>query len=148
MIQTTHSMALSLGELAAIMRKRKISPTVQRLAVAEVLLSRQTHMSAEELYSKVNSQRDAAGKPRVSKATIYNTLGLFSQQGLIKEVLVDSTKVFYDSNTEDHYHLFNLDSGEIEDIPATGVHVDGLPELPDGISLEGIDIIVRVKNHD
>ena len=143
MTQNSHS----LSDLATMMRDRNISPTAQRLAVAYVLLRRKTHLSAEELYKQVNHQRDMAGKPHVSKATIYNTLGLFTEQGLIKEVLVDSARVFYDSNTEDHHHLFNVDNGQLEDIPKGDIQISGLPVLPDGTSLDRVDIIIRVKEH-
>jgi Fur family iron response transcriptional regulator len=80
-----------------------------------------------------------------SKATVYNTLNLFLEKGLIREVIVDPSKVFYDPNTEPHYHMYHLDSGKLTDIDASDVRVTGLPELPPGVVTEGMDIIIRVR---
>jgi len=80
-----------------------------------------------------------------SKATVYNTLNLFLEQRLIREVIVDPSKVFYDPNTEPHHHLYNIDTGELTDIDAGSIGITGLPPLPEGMVTEGVDIIVRVR---
>lgn len=81
-----------------------------------------------------------------SKATIYNTLGLFTKKGLVRELIVDPTKVFYDSNMTNHFHFYNTDTGMLSDIPNDAIHFDKLPELPEGTESAGIEVIVRIKN--
>ena len=83
---------------------------------------------------------------RLFKATVYNTLNLFLEKQLIREVIVDPSKVFYDPNTEPHHHFYNVDTGELTDIDARGIRVTGLPALPRGMATAGIDIIVRIRS--
>ena len=80
-----------------------------------------------------------------SKATVYNTLNLFRQKQLVREVIVDPSKVFYDPNTEPHYHIYNVESGELTDVDASVVQISGLPELPGGVVAEGMDVVIRVR---
>ena len=80
-----------------------------------------------------------------SKATVYNTLNLFLEKKLIREVIVDPNKVFYDPNTTAHYHMFDVQSGQLTDIDATNIRITGLPALPAGMVTEGMDIIIRVR---
>ena len=80
-----------------------------------------------------------------SKATVYNTLNLFLEKKMIREVIVDPNKVFYDPNINDHHHFYDVVSGELTDIDAADVAVTGLPPLPDNVVTEGVDIIVRVR---
>ena len=90
--------------------------------------------------SSVNEGRD-----RVSKATVYNTLGLFARNGLVREVIVDPTRVFYDPNTSDHHHFYNIDTGELLDINTSELRISDLPELPEGTVAAGVDVIIRVR---
>ena len=126
--------------LLALLRKHDISPTHQRLEIARVLFGRCHHLAADQILAMVN-ERNA----ETSKATVYNTLNLFRDRGLIREVIVDPKRVFYDPNTEPHHHLYNVDTGEIADIAAEALSVSGLPDLPPGMVTEGVDIIVRVR---
>ncbi len=80
-----------------------------------------------------------------SKATVYNTLRLFLEKGLVREVIVDPSKIFYDPNTSPHHHFYNLSNGELTDIPADMLQVAGLPTLPEGMLAESIDVIVRIR---
>jgi len=125
----------------AIMREHGIMPTQQRLEIAQILLARPQHMSADQVLALAN--RKGAS---VSKATVYNTLKLFAAKGLVREVIVDPTKVFYDSTTAPHYHIYNVDTGTLMDVDSAQVAVGGLPDLPSGTVAEGIDVIVRVRN--
>jgi Fur family iron response transcriptional regulator len=77
---------------------------------------------------------------------VYNTLGLFALKGLVREVIVDPSRVFYDTNTGDHHHFYNIDSGELRDIKSTDIQINALPELPDGTSAEGVNVIIRISN--
>lgn len=135
---------LSGPALAIHLEKHGVIPTAQRLEIAEVLFRRPQHLSAEQILTAVN--RD--DKPKVSKATVYNTLKLFSARGLLKEVIVDRERVFYDSTTGSHHHLYNVDSGELQDIPAHAVEFARLPELPDGLQSDGVEVIMRVRRRE
>ena len=131
---------LSYAELAALLRAHGINPTQQRIEIAQVLLARMQHLSAEQVLSEVNK-----GRALVSKATVYNTLGLFARKGLVREVIVDPSRVFYDSNVSAHHHFFNIDTGSLADIPPGVLDVMGLPEPPPGTTAVGIDVVVRVR---
>ena len=126
--------------LAEKLRMHGITPTHQRIEIAHALFSRCEHLSADQVMTIVNERHS-----ETSKATVYNTLNLFLEKGLIREVIVDPSKVFYDPNTEPHYHMYDLESGRLTDINAADVRVTGLPELPPGVVTEGMDIIIRVR---
>ena len=121
----------------------EVTPTSQRIHIAQILFARPQHLSAEQILTLVNKDGDTSA----SKATIYNTLGLFAKKGLVKEVIVDPSKVFYDSNISQHFHFFNIDTGMLTDIPIDALHIDQLPELPEGAELSSIEVIVRIKNN-
>ena len=129
-------------EIPALLRAHGINATFQRLEIARVLFTHGGHFSAEEVFTQVNGDQ-----PHVSKATVYNTLGLFVESGLIHQVIVDPTKVFYDANATPHHHFYNVSTGTLSDISANDVCITGLPPLPDGVLMEGVDVIVRVR-HD
>lgn len=133
-------MSYSRHELISLLRKHGIAPTHQRLEIANVLFSRCEHLAADQILALVNERH-----AETSKATVYNTLNLFRDCGLVREVIVDPKRVFYDPNTQPHHHLYNVDSGEITDIPAEDLAVTGLPELPPGMVAEGVDIVVRIR---
>ncbi len=133
-------MSYSRHELIALLRKQGIAPTHQRLEIANVLFSRCEHLAADQILTLVNERH-----AETSKATVYNTLNLFRDCGLIREVIVDPKRVFYDPNTQPHHHLYNVDTGEITDVPADDLAVSGLPELPPGMVTEGVDIVVRIR---
>src|SRR5512134_2143357 len=126
--------------LVEMLRRHGISPTHQRIEIAYALFARGEHLSADQILAIVNSRHS-----ETSKATVYNTLNLFLEKRLIREVIVDPNKVFYDPNTEPHYHMYDLQSGRLTDIDAGDVEVIGLPELPPGVVTEGMDIIIRVR---
>ena len=124
-----------------MLKAHGILPTQQRLMIARVLFNRHQHLSADQVMQRVNDGRD-----RVSKATVYNTLGLFVSKGLVREVLVDPARVFYDTNVGDHHHFYNVDTGELTDIMATELALANLPKLPDGTVAEGVNVIIRISN--
>lgn len=127
-------------DLSKLLRDRGITPTQQRLEIAELLFARRQHLSADQVLGRIN----AAGG-NVSKATVYNTLGLFADKGLIRTVIADSTRVFYDSNTRPHHHFYDTDTGRLTDIEMDDVHLHQLPDVPAGREVEGVDIIVRLR---
>lgn len=133
-------MQYTRDNLADKLRAHGINPTHQRIEIAYALFSRHEHLSADQVMAIVNERHS-----ETSKATVYNTLNLFLEKMLIREVIVDPNKVFYDPNTEPHYHMYDLQSGRLTDIHAADIKVTGLPELPPGIVTEGMDIIIRVR---
>ena len=116
-----------------------IMPTRQRMEIAGVLLVKPQHLSADQILETLQKAGSA-----VSKATIYNTLNLFAENGLVRPINVEGECTLYDSNTENHAHFYNLDSGEIIDIDAIRVH--GLPLLPAGTEVAEIDLVIRIRN--
>lgn len=118
-----------------------IIPTRQRVEIARVLFSRQTHFSADQLLDAVHLENSAS-----SKATIYNTLNLFVEKRLVREVIVDPNRVFYDPNMVPHHHIYNMDTGELTDVEADEMMVTGLPQLPQGMVAEYVDVIVRIRS--
>jgi Fur family transcriptional regulator, iron response regulator len=123
-----------------LLESHGVKPTRQRLDIGRVLFARHQHLSADQVMAMVNL---VGGE--LSKATIYNTLKLFVEKHLVREVIVDPEKVFYDSNISPHHHFFDVESGEIIDIDGVDVKVTGLPPLPEGRVTEGVDVVVRMR---
>ena len=137
----TDSQMNSKPDIAGMLRNHGILPTQQRLMIARVLFDHVRHYSADQVMTSVNDGRD-----RVSKATVYNTLGLFARSGLVREIIVDPTRVFYDPNTTNHHHFYNVDTGELIDIDSADLQITGLPDLPVGTVAEGVDVIIRLRS--
>lgn len=131
---------LTRESVAQLLRGHGINPTHQRIEIGLALFENAHHPSADDLFAIVNARHT-----ETSKATVYNTLKLFFDKGLVRELIVDANKVFYDPNTSVHHHFYDLATGELTDIPADGVRIEGLPPLPPGTVTEGIDIIVRTR---
>ena len=134
---------LSRTQIIDRLKAAGITPTQQRVDIALILFAKSQHMSAEQVLNIAN-----AGGALVSKATVYNTLGLFAEKGLLREVIVDPAKVFYDSNTGEHHHFYNVDTGALIDIESDAVRVDSLPPMPEGTVADGVDVIIRVRQAD
>ena len=116
-----------------------ITPTQQRVEIGLVLLTKRQHLSADQVLDKVNAMGNV-----VSKATVYNTLSLFVNKGLAKEVNVDSSRILYDSNTAPHHHFYNVDTGILYDIDAEQLELKEVPTPPEFASIKDVEIIVRV----
>ena len=130
-----------IAEIKIFMKQRGINPTAQRIQIARILLSRFQHMSADQVLKAVNEEQTI-----VSKATVYNTLNLFAEKGLVRQVIVDPNKVFYDSNTSAHFHIYNEDSGQLIDLDAGKLEISEIPELPDNTVECGVDVVIRIRN--
>lgn len=128
------------AEIGELLHQHGIHPTLQRVLITRLLFARCTHLSAEDVFRLVNTE----GR-RVSKATVYNTLGLLAGKGVVREVIADPDRIFYDPNTEPHHHFFDVATGQLTDISADQIQVTGLPPLPVGAQLEGVDVIVRLR---
>ena len=124
------------------LRSVGLRPTRQRLALAKLLFEGpDRHVTAEILHAEAQ-----AASMRVSLATVYNTLHQFTAAGLLREIIVDSQRSYFDTNMTDHHHFFFEGSGELKDIPGDQVMVAGLPAPPPGMAVKRVDIVVRVEN--
>ena len=130
----------SSEQIAGMLREHGITPTHQRMEIAQVLFARREHLSADQILAMVNTRH-----AETSKATVYNTLRLFLEKKLVRELIVDPARIVYDPNTAPHHHLYDVDTGQLTDIPAGDIRVLGLPSLPRGVETEGVDIIVRTR---
>jgi Fur family transcriptional regulator, iron response regulator len=117
-----------------------IRPTAQRVRIAALLLSAPQHLSAEQILDQLRS----AGA-RVSKATVYNTLNLFAEHGLIRQLSVDGSRAWFDSNVDPHYHFHDLSTGALIDVPVPAVEFSRLPSPPPGTEVAGIDLVIRLR---
>ena len=128
------------SEILAKFDELDILSTPQRVEIAEILLEKPQHLSAEQIIDRLR-----ATDSRVSKATVYNTLNLFCGRGLVGECVVDPERRFYDSTTEPHHHFYNLDTGELTDIPAKSIQFQDLPQFPGDGDLESIEVLIKVR---
>lgn len=131
---------VSRAAIPALLQAAGISPTPQRVEIAAVMLERTQHLSADQVIARL-TRADVA----VSKATVYNALGLFAERGIVREVMVDATRVFYDSNTSAHHHFYNVDDGKLTDFPSTEMPISRLPTPPDGTVTDSVDVVIRVR---
>ncbi len=117
-----------------------IRPTAQRVRIASLLLSAPQHLSAEQILANLR-----ASGARVSKATVYNTLNLFASRGLIRQLSVDGSRAWFDSNVDAHYHFHDPASGALIDVPVPEVEFSRLPPPPPGTEVAGIDLVIRLR---
>lgn len=117
-----------------------LRPTRQRLALGKLLFEGgNRHVTAEELHEEAKGARIS-----VSLATVYNTLHQFTEAGLLREVVVEPGRAYFDTNVSGHHHFFFEDTGEIQDIAEDQVDIASLPHVPDGTRLSRVDVVVRV----
>jgi Fur family iron response transcriptional regulator len=132
---------MSRSDILELFDKHGILPTPQRVEVAEILLVRPQHMSADQIIDRL---RDIGSG--VSKATVYNTLNLFGERGIVREVMVDPIRKYYDSTTHPHHHFYNVDTGELNDISDGEVNFQELPAMPGGTRQESVEVIIKLRN--
>lgn len=138
-------LSANTGDLVTSQCERRLSdcgirPTGQRVRIASLLLSAPQHLSAEQILDSLR----AAGA-RVSKATVYNTLNLFADRGLIRQLSVDGSRAWFDSNVDAHYHFHDTTSGALIDVPVPDVEFSRLPSPPPGTEVAGIDVVIRLR---
>lgn len=126
--------------IRALLSAHGVTPTAQRLRVAEVLFACDQHLTADQVIAALRE-----GGNRVSKATVYNTLNLFAERGLLKALNVDPLRCSFDSNTRPHFHFHVSDTGELIDINPADVEFSRLPALPPGMESIGMEVLVRVR---
>ncbi|MEO3427727.1 iron response transcriptional regulator IrrA [Pelagibius sp. CAU 1746] len=132
---------------SALVQRLKVSglrPTRQRLALAKLLFEApggcDRHITAEQLHAEA-----VAENVRVSLATIYNSLHQFTEAGLLREVVVESGRSYFDTNVTEHHHFYFEDSGRLQDIPGEMVRLENLPPAPAGAKVARVDVIIRVN---
>jgi Fur family iron response transcriptional regulator len=128
------------SQIVNLLKQHDVTPTRQRIEIAGYLFQRPQHLSAENILEGVNAEGN-----RVSRATVYNTMGLFTDKGLVREVLIDRERVFYDTNRADHYHVYDVDSGELRDVMRSEIEIASVPELPEGARIVDTNLILRVS---
>ncbi|MFV2034659.1 MAG: iron response transcriptional regulator IrrA [Halocynthiibacter sp.] len=119
-----------------------LRPTRQRVSLATLLVGdgQDRHVTAESLYAAALNSGDG-----VSLATVYNTLRAFCDVGLVREVTVDGSKSYFDTNTTDHPHFFWEDSGKLTDAPAADLEIARLPDAPVGSEVSKVDVVIRLR---
>jgi len=132
---------MARSDLLVQFDRHNILPTPQRLKIAEILLAEPQHLSAEQIISRLRQ----AGSS-VSKATVYNTLNLFGEKGLVKELCIDPKRRFYDSRTSLHHHFYNIDTGELTDIDEEQINFSDFPDLPEGTVGESVEVMIKVRD--
>jgi Fur family iron response transcriptional regulator len=128
--------------IANLLERHGVLPTTQRLEIAELMLAKPQHLSADQVLSKMR-----ASGARVSKATVYNTLNLFREHGLLRTVEADPSRVYFDSRAERHHHFYNVDTGELTDIPTSSIELTVHAALPPGTRQQDVDVVVRVRSN-
>ncbi len=119
-----------------------LRPTRQRLALATLLVGdgEHRHVTAESLYAWA-----ANAEARVSLATVYNTLRAFCAAGLMHEIVVDGSRSYFDTRLDDHPHFYWEDSQRLSDAPGDGVTIGALPEVPEGMDISRVDVVIRLR---
>lgn len=131
-------------DLVERLRAVGLRPTRQRLSLARLLFEAgDRHVTAEQLHGEA-----LAAAVRVSLATVYNSLHQFTAAGLLREVVVEPGRSYFDTNADDHHHFFCESSGVLQDIPGHGVIVTGLPLPPSGTEIRRVEVIVRVRSDE
>jgi len=130
----------TLARARAILEQHGVRPTSQRLHIAEILLTQPRHLTAEQI---LETLRKSQG--RVSKATVYNTLKLFVEQGLLRQIHADPQRCVYDSLTAPHHHFRDLDTGEMFDIQPDELGFAKLPSLPPGTEMADVSVVIGIR---
>ena len=140
--EQTMQNAVDTNDFVELVRQAGLRPTRQRLSLArQLFMNGDRHVTAERLHSESLDQGIS-----VSLATVYNTLHQFTAAGLLREIVVDSQRSYFDTNMTDHHHFFFEGSGELKDIPGDQVVVAGLPAPPPGMAVKRVDIVVRMES--
>ncbi len=119
----------------------RLRPTKARVRIGMMFLDQPRHLSADQVYEKLIKKGHS-----ISKATVYNTLNAFAERGLLNQVAIDPAKTYYDSSTNAHHHFFNVDTGQLFDIPSEELNIESIPQLPEDTKIQDLEIVIKVKN--
>ncbi|MCC5978197.1 MAG: transcriptional repressor [Salinarimonas sp.] len=133
-----------LSDLRDKLRRVGLRPTRQRVSLGWLLFGKgDRHITAEILYDEA-----ARARVPVSLATVYNTLHQFTEAGLLRQLAVDGSKTYFDTNPTEHHHFFVEGDEALMDVPTTDVTVVDLPEAPEGYEIARVDVVVRLRRKD
>ena len=124
-----------------LLKVNKITPTKQRLEIAELIFSKDQHFTAVQLIEKVRSN-----ELPISQATVYNTLCLFESTGLLKTIDLQNDCKFYDTNLHSHHHIYNTSTNVLTDISTDKIEFSKIPNIPAHLELEQTEVLIKVKN--
>ncbi|HEY0292857.1 MAG TPA: Fur family transcriptional regulator [Hansschlegelia sp.] len=128
-------------DVGGLLRDSGLRPTRQRIALGRLLYAKgDRHVTAEILHEEAMRARVP-----VSLATVYNTLHQFTEVGLLRELAVDGSKTWFDTNVTEHHHFLVEDDNRLFDIPGSSVSVDRIPEIPEGMEIARVDVVVRLR---
>ena len=128
-----------MHDQSAVLRAHGINPSAQRVAVAQYILHTDEHPSADEVWTRVTSRF-----PHISRATVYNTLNLFVEKGLLRQFVLTEGRLVFDPNTEEHHHFVDEETGRIHDVPWDAVKVSNVPNL-EGFEIREYQVVMRGK---
>lgn len=129
------------ANIRSMLRDAGLRPTRQRVSLAELLFAKgHRHISAEGLHEEAMAHRVP-----VSLATVYNTLHQFTEAGLLREVVIDGSKTYFDTNISDHHHFYIEDEDKVVDIPSGRIAIDHLPEPLPGTKIDRVEIVIRLR---
>jgi Fur family transcriptional regulator, iron response regulator len=132
--------ALSREQIARELQNCGLKPTDQRVRIAEILMRTHTHMTADQILAALRTSGD-----RVSKATVYNTLKVLGEHGLVRQIHLDPERSVYDSTRAPHHHFHDVDTGELHDIDPNDIEFSRFPALPEGMEADGIEVVIRLR---
>lgn len=123
-----------------MLREAGLRPTRQRLGLARLMFQGGPHFSAEMLHREAKQEG-----VKVSLATVYNTLHQFEKAGLIREIVVDSGRSYFDTITSDHNHFYVEETGELIDMEEGVIAIPEVSKPPHGYEVDRIDVVVRLR---
>jgi Fur family transcriptional regulator, iron response regulator len=128
-------------DVKSMLRDVGLRPTRQRMALGWILFAKgDRHLTAEMLYEEATK-----AKVPVSLATVYNTLHQFTEVGLLRQVAVDGSKTYFDTNTTTHHHFFVEGDNALVDIPGADEIISKMPPAPSGYEIARVDVVVRLR---
>lgn len=141
MHSTTDQKSCPTRDAGDRLRAAGLRPTRQRVALAGLLFSKgDRHLTAEELHDEA-----VIANVPVSLATVYNTLHQFTDAGMLRVLAIESSKTYFDTNVSDHQHFYLEGENKVMDIPEGDMSVNGLPQLPEGMEIAHIDVVIRLR---
>ena len=122
-------------------RKLNVTPTKQRVDLAQLIFAKKQHFTAAELISLADKKR-----LNISMATIYNTLSLLEDKGMLKTINIDNELKFYDTNLDNHHHLYNTTMSTLTDIDNDRIVFAEMPVLPKNLQIESTEVLIKARN--
>tara|TARA_Y100001970_G_scaffold25545_1_gene30494 strand:- start:2785 stop:3183 length:399 start_codon:yes stop_codon:yes gene_type:complete len=130
-----------MDKIETFLRENNISPTKQRLELAEIIFSKNQHFTAADLINMaINSNLN------ISQATVYNTLCLFEKRGILKTISLQNDCKFYDTNLSLHHHIYNTSSNLLTDVDNCEIIFSKLPNISKDLELEQTEVLIKVRN--